>query len=81
VTRRRGGSSPNIHLEQAAFNRIIEQDLRLALSDGLDSLVVGAFAASGFQAPGTDNPLVSWTDHASNLQPLCRACNQNKSDR
>jgi hypothetical protein len=59
---------PNIHLEQPSFNRIIEQDLRLALSDGLDSLVVAAFAASGFQAPGTDNPLVSYRKAITTLR-------------
>jgi HK97 family phage prohead protease len=59
---------PNIHLEQASFNRVIEQDLRLALSDGLDSLVVGAFAASGFQAPGSDNPLVSYRKAITTLR-------------
>ncbi len=51
---------PNVYLESQAIATIVEQDLRLSLNDGLDSLVVAAFAASGFQAPGTDNPLVSY---------------------
>jgi HK97 family phage prohead protease len=45
---------PNVYLEQAAFNQTIEGDLRLALNEGLDKLVIDTFAASGFQAPGTD---------------------------
>ena len=51
---------PNVYLESEAISRIVDQDLRLSLNDGLDSLVVAAFAASGFPAPGTDNPLVSY---------------------
>lgn len=50
---------PNVYLEQAAFNTVIEGDLRLALNEGLDKLVLDAIAASGFQAPGTDPLLVS----------------------
>jgi len=50
---------PNIYLETPGFSTTIENDLRLALSDGLDKLVLDKFAASGFQAPGTDNILVS----------------------
>ena len=50
---------PNVYLESPAFNSIVEQDLRLAVNDGLDKLVLDAIAASGFQAPGTDNLLVS----------------------
>jgi uncharacterized protein len=50
---------PNIYLEQAAFNTAIETDLRLAINDGLDKLVLDSTAASGFQAPGTDPLLVS----------------------
>jgi hypothetical protein len=47
------------HLEQPAFNTTIENDLRLAVNDGLDKLILDAIAASGFQAPGTDPLLVS----------------------
>ncbi len=50
---------PNIQLAQPAFNTVIEQDLRLALNDGLDKLILDAIAASGFQAPSTDPLLVS----------------------
>jgi uncharacterized protein len=31
---------PNVYLEQPAFNSVIENDLRLAVNDGLDSLVL-----------------------------------------
>lgn len=50
---------PNVYLEQAAFNSVIETDLRLALNEGLDKLVLDAVALSGFQAPGTDPLLIS----------------------
>jgi phage head maturation protease len=50
---------PNVYLEQAAFNTVVETDLRLAINDGLDKLVLDAIATSGFQAPGTDPLLVS----------------------
>ena len=50
---------PNIILEQPAIEPLIETDLRLALNEGLDKLVLDAIAASGFQAPGTDPLLVS----------------------
>lgn len=38
---------------------MIEQDLRLAVNEGLDKLVLDAIALSGFQAPGTDPLIVS----------------------
>jgi hypothetical protein len=50
---------PNVYLEQPVFNTTIENDLRLAINDGLDKLVLDAIAGSGFQAPGTDPLLVS----------------------
>ncbi len=50
---------PNVFLEQATFNTTIEGDLRLALNEALDKLVLDGVAASGFQAPGTDPLLVS----------------------
>lgn len=50
---------PNVYLEQPAFNSVIENDLRLALNEALDKLVLDAVGASGFQAPGTDKLLVS----------------------
>jgi HK97 family phage prohead protease len=59
---------PNVYLESASINSIIESDLRLALNDGLDKLVTDSFAASGFQAPGTDNPLVSYRKAITTLR-------------
>jgi HK97 family phage prohead protease len=59
---------PNVYLESQAIATIVEQDLRLSLNDGLDSLVVAAFAASGFQAPGTDNALVSYRKAITTLR-------------
>ena len=50
---------PNVYLESSSFNTIVESDLRLALNDGLDKLILDAIAGSGFQAPGTDPLLVS----------------------
>lgn len=50
---------PNVYLEQPAFNTVIESDLRLTINEGLDRLILDAVAGSGFQAPGTDQLLVS----------------------
>lgn len=50
---------PNIQLEQPAFNTAIENDLRLAINDGLDKLVLDFIATAGFQAPSTDPLLIS----------------------
>jgi hypothetical protein len=50
---------PNVYLEQPAFNSAIEVDLKLALNEALDALVLNAIAASGVQVPGTDPLLVS----------------------
>jgi uncharacterized protein len=50
---------PNVMLEQDGIESVIGQDLRLAINEGLDNLVLTAVAASGFQAPGTDRFLVS----------------------
>lgn len=50
---------PNVYLQQSQIESIIGQDLRLAVNEGLDSLVLAALAASGVQAPGTDDLLVS----------------------
>lgn len=54
-----GSGIPNVYLEQDALASVVETDLRLQVYDGLDSLFVSAVASSGFQAPGTDNRLVS----------------------
>jgi hypothetical protein len=59
---------PNVYLESPAVNSIIEGDLRLALNEGLDKLILDAIAASGFQAPGTDNILVSIRKCITTLQ-------------
>jgi hypothetical protein len=50
---------PNIQLEQPAFNSVIETDLRLSINEGLDKLILDFIATAGFQAPGTDQLLVS----------------------
>lgn len=50
---------PNVYLEQAAISSIVGGDLRLAVNEGLDKVVLDAIAASGFQAPGTDALLIS----------------------
>jgi phage head maturation protease len=50
---------PNVVLEQAAINTVIENDLRLAVNEGMDKIVNDTLAASGFQAPGTDNLVAS----------------------
>jgi hypothetical protein len=50
---------PNVILAQPAINPLIETDLRLALNEGLDELVVDSFAASPNQDPSTDPLLVS----------------------
>ena len=43
----------------AQIQTVIETDFRLSVYDGLDELVRAAIAGSGFQAPSTDNILVS----------------------
>jgi hypothetical protein len=50
---------PNIFIENEQAGSIIENDLKLAITDALDDLVKQAVAASGFQAPGTDPLLIS----------------------
>jgi phage head maturation protease len=50
---------PNVYLAQTAIQPIIDTDLRLAVNEGLDKLVLDEIAAAGFQAPGTDPLLVS----------------------
>ena len=49
----------NIYLQQPLINSIIETDLRLAVSEGLDKLVLDALATAAFQDPGTDELIVS----------------------
>jgi HK97 family phage prohead protease len=50
---------PNVYLERAELATVVETDLRLAVNEGLDSVVLTGIATSGFQAPSTDNILVS----------------------
>jgi hypothetical protein len=50
---------PNIYLLQDQLRSLVSVDLRLALNEGLDDLVLDALDASGHQAPGTDALLVS----------------------
>jgi uncharacterized protein len=50
---------PNVMLEQDQIESVIGQDLRLAINEGLDKLILDAIALSGFQAPSTDPLLVS----------------------
>ena len=50
---------PNVFLENQQAGSIVENDLKLAITDALDDLLKQSVAASGFQAPGTDNILVS----------------------
>jgi HK97 family phage prohead protease len=50
---------PNVLLHQDQIRTVIGTDLRLALNEGLDKLVLDALAGAGFQAPGTDPLLAS----------------------
>lgn len=50
---------PNVIVMQDAIGPLIETDLRLAVNEGLDQLVVDAVADSGFEAPGSNPLLVS----------------------
>lgn len=50
---------PNVILAQPTVETLIQTDLRLALNEGLDKLVVDAFAASPNQDPASDELLVS----------------------
>jgi len=50
---------PNIYLEQPMFNTVIEGDLRLAINEALDKLVLDATAASPFSDPGTGSMIVA----------------------
>jgi phage head maturation protease len=59
---------PNVFLESAALNAIVNDDLTLALNDALDSLVLAAIAGGGFQAPSTDNPYVSYRKAVTTLR-------------
>jgi uncharacterized protein len=45
---------PNVVLAQPAINTVIENDLRLAINEGLDKLLLDTVVASGFQTPGAN---------------------------
>lgn len=59
---------PNVYAAQAAITSIIESDMRLAINDAIDSLVLAAITASDFQAPGTDNYFVTVRKAIATLQ-------------
>jgi HK97 family phage prohead protease len=59
---------PNVVLEQPQINTLIEGDLRLTVNEGLDAIVDDTFTASGNQAPGTDNPLISYRKALTTLR-------------
>lgn len=59
---------PNVYAAQAAITSIIESDMRLAVNDSIDSLLLAAFTASGFQAPGADNYFVTVRKAIATLQ-------------
>jgi HK97 family phage prohead protease len=61
---------PTVYLLQDAVNTIIEQDLRLAVNEGIDSLVLTALAAAAFHAPGTDVLIASVRKCITTLQGL-----------
>lgn len=50
---------PNVYLERQELATVVENDLRSSVFSGLDELVRAGLATSGFQAPSTDNILVS----------------------
>jgi HK97 family phage prohead protease len=61
---------PNIYMLQDAVNSIIEQDLRLAINECLDKLVLDAIATAGFHAPTTEDTFTSVRKCITTLQGL-----------
>ncbi len=61
-------SIPNVYLESNAIATIVETDLRLALGEALDKLILDAIAGSGVQVPGTDALLVSIRKAVTQIQ-------------
>jgi HK97 family phage prohead protease len=59
---------PNIYLLQPALNTIVDNDLTLAINEGLDSLVLTAIATAGFHAPGTEDLITSIRKCITTLQ-------------
>jgi hypothetical protein len=45
---------PNVVLAQPAINSVIENDLLLAINEGLDKVMLDTVVASGFQTPGAN---------------------------
>ena len=66
--RERPDGHPEHLLEQRQVSSILEQDLALAVNEGLDSLVLTAVTASGFTAPGTDPLPISLRNAVTVLQ-------------
>ena len=50
---------PNVYLESNMIRTILGADLRIAINEGLDELVLAGVAEAGFQPPGSDALLVS----------------------
>ena len=61
---------PNVYLEQPMFNTVIEGDLRLAVNEALDKLVLDATAASPFQDPGTASLVVAVRKAITTLEAI-----------
>jgi hypothetical protein len=61
---------PNVYLLTDAVNTIVEQDLRLAINEGLDKLVLDAIATATFHAPTTEDTFTSVRKCITTLQGL-----------
>jgi phage head maturation protease len=61
---------PNVYLAQPMFNSVVEGDLRLAINEALDKLVLDATAASPAHPPGTDSLIVSVRHAMTILQDI-----------
>jgi phage head maturation protease len=61
---------PSVYLLTDAVNTIVEQDLRLAVNEGIDSLVLTALAAAPFHAPTTEDLFTSVRKCITTLQGL-----------
>ena len=59
---------PNVYLQQPQIDTVIQSDLRLAINSGLDKLVLDGLATAGYQAPGSDQLLVSIRKAISKIQ-------------
>jgi phage head maturation protease len=61
---------PNVYLAQPMFNTVVEGDLRLAINEALDKLVLDATAASPAHPPGTNSLIVSVREAITILQDI-----------